>query len=76
MLQITQAKKLLSVLATSMLMTGANKEAQEVILDRVSYIYYPIQFQKDKKVIGALINFGSKFNTMTLAYAKQLGLEV
>ena len=38
----TQAKKLVSVLETSASMTGANKEAQEVILDRVSCIHHPV----------------------------------
>ena len=49
----TQAKKLVSVSATSASVTGASKEAQEVIvLDRVPCIYYLVQFQKDK---GAII---------------------
>ena len=74
--QTTQAKKLVSVLATSALVTAANKEAQEVILGRVPCIHYPVQFRKDKEVIKALINSGSKVNAITLAYAKQLGLQV
>ena len=57
-------------------MTGANKEAQEVILGRVPCIHYPVQFQKDKEIIKALIDFGSEVNAMTPAYAKQLGLQV
>ena len=70
-------------------MTSTNKEAQvtwvteiiqvekEVILDQVSCIYNPVQFQGDKRAtIQALINLGSKVNAMTLAYAKQLGLRV
>ena len=68
--QVTQAKKLVSVSATSAFVTKANKEAQEEILDRVPYIHYPVQFQKDKEVYKALINFDSKVNAMTLAYAK------
>ena len=56
-------------------MTGTGKKAQEVIiLDQISYIHYPIKFQKDKATIQALINFGSKVNAMSPAYAKQLGL--
>ena len=76
MSQAAQAKKLVSVPATSALVTGASKEAQEVIvLDRVSCIYYPVQFRKDKgATIWALINSGSKINAITPAYAKQLGL--
>ena len=74
----TQAKKLVSVPATSALVTGANKEAQEVIvLDRVPCLYYLVQFQKDKgATIWTLIDLGSKVNTMTPAYAKQLGLQI
>ena len=54
-------------------MIGA-KEAQEVILDRVSCIHFPVQFRKDKKVtIQALIDLGSKVYIMTPAYTKWLG---
>ena len=74
--QATQAKKLVSVSVISASVTGANKEAQEVILDRVSCIYYPVQFQKDKEVIRALIDSGSKLNAMTPAYAFKLGLRI
>ena len=77
MSKVIQTKKLVSVLATSALVTEASKEAQEVILDRVPCIYYLVQFQKDKGVtIQALIDLDSKVNAMTLAYAKQLGLQV
>ena len=42
----SKAKKLVSVLAISTLVTGANKEAQVIqkviALDRVSCIYYPV----------------------------------
>ena len=47
-----------------------------MILGRVPCIHYLVQFQKDKEVIKALIDSGSKVNAMTLAYAKQLGLQV
>ena len=58
-------------------MTKASKEAQEVILDRVPCIHYPVQFRKDKgATIRALIDSGSEVNAMTPAYAKQLGLQV
>ena len=78
MSQASQAKKLVSVLATLVSVTGAGEEAQEVIvLDRVPYIHYPVQFRKDKgATIWALINSGSKVNAMTPAYAKQLDLQV
>ena len=57
-------------------MTGANNEAQEVILDRVPCIHFPVQFQKDKEVIKAVINSGSKINAMTTAYTSKLGFWV
>ena len=58
-------------------MIRASKEAQKVILDQVACIYYPVQFRKNKRAtIWALIDLGSKVNTMTPAYAKQLGLQV
>ena len=58
-------------------MTEASKEAQKVIIDRVLCIHYPVEFRKDKGVtIRALIGLDSKFNAMTLAYVKQLGLQV
>ena len=71
----SEAKKLISVLATFASETGASKEAPEVILDWVPYIHYPIQFRKDKETIWALIDSGSEVNTMTPAYAKKLGLQ-
>ena len=55
-----EAKKLVSVLATSTLTTRAGKEA----LESVSCIYYPVQFNKDKTPVQALIDSGSKVNTM------------
>ena len=70
-------KKLVSVLATFALVTGARKEAPKVILDLVSCIHYLVQFWKDKKAtIQALIDSGSEVNTMTPAYAKKLGLRI
>ena len=77
MYQALQAKKLVLVLATFILVTSA-KEAQKVrVLDQVSYICYLVQFQKDKsKDILALLDFRSKGNAMTPAYAAQLGLKV
>ena len=64
------AKKLVLVLATSTLVTAAKEKA----LERVLYIYYPVQFKKDKTPMQALIDSGSKVNTMHPFFAKQLGL--
>ena len=78
MSQTTQAKKLILVSSTSALVTGASKEAQKmIVLDWVPCIHYRVQFQKNKgTTIWALINLGSKVNTMTPAYAKRLGFQV
>ena len=59
-----------------MLVTSANKEAQKVILDRVPYVHYLVQFQKDELTIWVLINSGSEINTITPAYAINLGFKV
>ena len=73
-----QAKKLVLILATSLLMTGASRKALKVrVLNRIPCIYYPVQFCKDKdRDILALLDFGSEVNAMTLAYAAHLGFKV
>ena len=75
MLKVSEAKKLVSVVATFASVTGASKEAQEVIvLDRVLCIYHLMQFRKDLgTTIWALINSGSEINAMILVYTKKLG---
>ena len=58
-------------------MTEASNETQEVILDRVPCIHYPVQFQKNKRAtIQALIDLGKEVNAMTLAYTSKLSLWV
>ena len=60
-----------------MLVIGLKKTQKIKVLNRVLCIYYLVQFQKDKgKDILALLNFGSKVDAMTLAFAAQLGLKV
>ena len=73
----TKVKKLVSVLTISALVIEANKKAQKVIFDQMFYIHYLVQFWKDKRAtIWVLINSNSEVNTMTPAYAKQLGLQI
>ena len=59
-------------------MINARKKAQitqKVALDRVFYLYYLVQLQKDKgATIQALIDSGSNVNAMTPVYIKKLGL--
>ena len=58
-------------------MTSAKKTQKVKVLDRVFCICYLVQFQKDKdKNVLALLDFRSKINAMTLAYAAQLSLKM
>ena len=74
-LQISKAKKLVLILATSLLVTEASKE-EHVYLERVPYIHYPLCFQKDTTGIIFMIDLSSEVNAMTPAYASKLGLKV
>ena len=67
-------KKLVSVLATSMLVTGTREEA----LERVSCIHYLVQFRKNtsKAQVQALIESESEVNAIHPIFAKQLGLPI
>ena len=67
-----KAKKLVLVLVTSMLMTSLRTEA----LERVFYIYYPVQFKKNMAEVRTLIDSKSEVNAIASAYAKKLGLQV
>lgn len=61
------SKKLAAVLVISTLMTATPDALQSV-----PWIWYFIQFQAQQ--IKALINSGSKVNTMTPTFANKLGL--
>ena len=75
--QASQAKKLVSVLTTLMLVTGAKKAQKIRVLDQVSCIHYSVQFQKNKdRDVLVLLNSKNKINAMTLAYTGQLGFKV
>ena len=67
--RVSKAKKLVSVLATSILMTDTKKET----LEYIPYIYYPVQFKKDLNKIWVLINSKSEVNVMVSTYVKKLG---
>ena len=54
-------------------MTGTSKK-DDVTLQRVPCVYYLIWFKK--KEVPALIDSSSEVNTMTSAYASELGLRV
>ena len=78
MFQAPQVKKLVLVLATSLLITGANREAPKVrVLDKIHCICYPVQFRKNKvKNVLASFDSESEINAMTPAYVAHLGLTV
>ena len=73
-----QVKKLVSVLTTSLSITSDSREAPKMrVLSKVLCICYPVQFCKDKgKDVLALLNFRSKINAITHAYAAHLGFKV
>lgn len=52
---------------TSTLMTATTEDLQ-----RVLYIWYPVQFLSNPEVY-ALLDFGSKVNIITPVYAAKLG---
>ena len=56
-------------------MTETSKE-DDVTLERVPCVHYPIHFRKDTADVKALIDSGSEVNAMTPAYASKLGLQV
>ena len=74
MSRASEAKKLVSVSATSTSMTGAREEA----LERIPCIHYSVQFKKDtsKAQVQALIDSGSEVNAIHPTFAKQLGLPI
>lgn len=45
-----------------------------LVLEYISYIYYPIYFYKDQDNIKALIDLSSKVDIIHLAYAKKIRL--
>lgn len=51
---------------------------KKMALDRVLYIYYPVQLRndKDKEIIWSLINLRSEINTITFAYAAKLDFKI
>ena len=63
-------------LTTPMLASNASMEAPEMILEQISCIQYPIKFRQEKKNVWTLINFDSKVNIITPAYAAVLGLKI
>ena len=59
----------MSVLATSVPVTNRGEE----VIVRVPCIHYPVRFQEEQ--VRALLDSGSKVNTMSPIYTKKLGLK-
>lgn len=67
------SKKLVLVLEIFAPITEASKK-DNIALDRVLCIYYPIWFKKNE--VQTLINSGSEINAIELAYILKLGLKI
>ena len=74
---MSRVKKLVLVSATSFSVTETSKE-DDVVLERVFYIYYLVQFKKDanETQVQALINSESKVNAIHPTFVKELGLSI
>ena len=72
-----RAKKLVSVSANFLSVTETSKK-DDMVLKCVFYIYYLVQFKKNRKEtqVQALIVSSSKVNAMIPAYASRLYLRV
>lgn len=47
-----------------------------LLLKRILYIYHPLWFKKDQVKVQALLNSGSKVNTITSTYVAKLDFKV
>ena len=56
-------------------MPVTDNKVETVVLEKVSYIHYPVWFQEDQEQVKALLNSGSKVNAMNPTYAKRLGIK-
>ena len=74
---MSRAKKLVLVLATSSLVTETSKE-NNIVLERVTCIYYPVQFKKNanETQVQVLIDSSDEVNVMTPVYTLKLGFKV
>lgn len=58
-----------------MLLNEASNK-NDITLARILYIHYLLYFQKNTNKLQALLNFGSKVNTMMPVYISKLGFRV
>lgn len=57
-------------------MSKISKKNNDIILDKVLYIYYSHHFEIDINKIYILLDFDSGINAITLAYAFKLGFKI
>lgn len=57
-------------------MSVAESSKEDVVLEQVSSIYYPLCFLKDTTDVRALIDLGSEVNAITLVYIASLGVKI
>ena len=53
-----------------------NNSSKKVIFKKISYIYYPVQFQGDQEQIKLLLDNSSEVNIMNPSYIKKLDLKI
>ena len=73
---MSKAQKLVSVSAISISMTDVREEG--LVLERIQYIYYPVQFKKDtnETQVQALFDSRSEVNAIHPTLVKKLGLSI
>lgn len=73
---MSKAKKVVIVLANSLLVTKSSIENTLWPLEKILCIYHPLYFQKNPLEIRALIDLNSEVNTMTPAYTTRLDFNI
>lgn len=56
-------------------MTEASRK-DDIVLEKVSCIHYPLCFRKDTIEVKVLLDSGNEINAITLAYAAKIGLKI
>ena len=67
------SKKLVLVLAT--FVPVIDNRGEEVVLERILCIHYPIRFHEGQEQIKALLDSGNKVNAISPTYVKRLSLK-
>ena len=67
------SKKLVSILAISMPVVKSN---EEIIFERIQYIYYLVWFSISQKQVNVLFNTGNKVNIINFGFIKKLSFKI